>query len=116
MSAGARSRAVFLRRTTLKYPKTFVTTPDDTFLAACALVPADHQHAYEAVGHPELERDHRGRRAGAVARPSWRSGHGPRGGITIDGLGDLYLNSPAVGSRFCSEHTVHTAMRSSLPW
>ena len=49
----------------------------------------------------------------------WRSGHGPRGGITIDGLGDLYLgylNSPAVGSRFCSEHTAHTAMRSSLPW
>ena len=49
----------------------------------------------------------------------WRSGHGPRGGITIDGLGDLYLgylNSPAMGSRFCSEHTAHTAMRSSLPW
>ena len=99
----------------MKYPKTFVTTPDDTFLAACALVPADHQHAYEAVwaipsssvtiagGEPVL----------------WRSGHGPRGGITIDGLGDLYLgylNSPAVGSRFCSEHTAHTAMRSSLPW
>jgi hypothetical protein len=33
-----------------------------------------------SVGHHELERDPRGR-AGAVARTSLRSGHGPRGGV-----------------------------------
>lgn len=44
------------------HPKAFVAAPDDTFLAAYALVPAEHRHAYEVVAGPcdlflDLERE-----------------------------------------------------------
>jgi hypothetical protein len=44
------------------HPKAFVAAPDDTFLAAYALVPAEHRHAYEIVAGPcdlflDLERE-----------------------------------------------------------
>ena len=34
------------------HPKAFVAAPDDTFLAAYALVPPEHRHAYEVVAGP----------------------------------------------------------------